>query len=185
MGWLFTKNATKKDIVNKLIEPTERQQETDWSNEKQQIIKLDNDISIKTIAHKLVGKILYQVVEITRYYHNDTKSTKFILISIIEKQRNYGYGYKSMSEASEPYYYDCPLKFLELAQTTNQQWRDKVIKKHNTPKTKIGDIITLTNTKIPFVKITSTKPLLGDYQGKIYRIPKKMISQSPAMATNP
>jgi len=52
--------------------------------------------------------------------------------------RNEGWGYKSMGEECGPYYYDCPLSFLDAASATENaianEWRLKV-RAHHARKT--------------------------------------------------
>lgn len=38
------------------------------------------------------------------------------------------WGYKPMGESAFPYFYDCPLKFLDMAPVANAEWREEVKK---------------------------------------------------------
>jgi len=51
-------------------------------------------------------------------------------------QRQDGYwGYKAMSESAGPFYYSCPLSFLDRAPEVNPEWRAKVRAFHATKAT--------------------------------------------------
>lgn len=39
-------------------------------------------------------------------------------------------GFKAMDESWHPYYYSCPLAFLDMAPIVNNQWRDNVKMNH-------------------------------------------------------
>ncbi|MFP9024350.1 hypothetical protein ACLI38_26285, partial [Pseudomonas aeruginosa] len=41
------------------------------------------------------------------------------------------WGYKTIPEKAGPFYYGCPLEFLDLAHDeTNQEWRDRLTQEH-------------------------------------------------------
>jgi carbonic anhydrase len=73
---------------------------------------------------------------------------------------------------------------LKEATVTCQEWRDEVVKFHESNRNlrkqvanlMIDDIIQLKNSRIKEVKIVSVKPLLGAYGGVVYKIPKNMIA---------
>lgn len=97
MGWMFT-SLSKESLVRDL---------------------LYDSPTCKTIAHRVVGNTLWSVAE---------KSTgeRFILCDLLEGSGQ-GWGYKSMDESVHPYYYDCPIDFLDMVpEVACQEWRDKV-----------------------------------------------------------
>lgn len=95
------------------------------------------------------------------------------------------YGYNCFSESSYPYYYTCPLKFLDKAVVLSPEWRTNVKAYHKTKierskalkGIKVGDTITLSNSTVKSVRILQLSPLLGfdEFSNRAYRIPKKMI----------
>ncbi len=88
------------------------------------------------------------------------------------------WGYKSISECMGPYYYTCPLSYLDAAPVDNQDWRDLVKTYHKRINTQysIGDrVMLLEGLTVPYLDITSSKPLQGKFNGKLYKVPKRLI----------
>jgi hypothetical protein len=48
-----------------------------------------------------------------------------IAVFLLEKARG-EWGYKDLSECEHPYYYGCPLRFLDAAPETCKEWRETV-----------------------------------------------------------
>ena len=75
------------------------------------------------ITHRVVGNHVWQLVL-------RPNGTKFITLDLIAKERNGGWGYKSLDEDWGPYFFDCPLPLLDKADppaTANAEaWRVKV-----------------------------------------------------------
>jgi len=120
MGWSFTHGASKQDIVADLTKT--------WESDT---------IRSETIAKSLNGNRLWFVVEHTSKV--DGTKSRFIALSLLACDRSYGYGSKDMSEDCGPCYYDCPLKFLDMAPPSDSQfaegWRDKVREHHASRRT--------------------------------------------------
>lgn len=124
MGWDFTYNTTKADLVAELTKSFEV---ANKSYVTLKSILTDGDFGDR--GH------LWAVVQAT------DKSTgtvdKFVMLYLIqvELDRNRKptiWGYKSMSESEGPHYYDCPLELLELAGPPDQmgyapKWRSEVL----------------------------------------------------------
>jgi hypothetical protein len=95
---------------------------------------------------------------------------------------DYGWGYKSMDESMGPAYYTCPLSYLDMVPMPDspyaREWREKVREYHakQRRKFKVGQVVKLVGSTIPQVTITSARPLEGRYNGRTYRIPRKMIA---------
>jgi len=157
MGWLFTNGATKSDIIKNLIKAEENDNRY-WN----------------TIAHCIRGDVLWAVVEIT--FKKEDRKDHFIACYLLMKSED-SWGYKDMCESMGPLRYSCPLKYLKMTPVTNQSWRDEVIAyhKHQSQKLEIGQKINLINACIPWVVITSKRPLQGAYAGTHYRIPRRML----------
>jgi hypothetical protein len=97
MGWDFTKGASKKDIVE----------------------GIKRSIGANLRASKLVGKEFWVVEE-------QAPGKLQIVLFLLEKDGGFGWGYKDMTEAMGPYYYGCPLEFLDMAPVANASWREKL-----------------------------------------------------------
>ncbi len=159
MGWLFKRGYDKALLIQHLIKPEENE-ETRW----------------ETLAHSVRGKVLWSVMEVT----NKQKQTSrcFIACHLLESHSDgAGWGYKDMDESMWPSYYSCPLKYLEMAPEISPGWRDEVRLYHyrRNRTLKVDQKISLVGASIPWVVITSQRPLQGVYEGIFYRIPRRMV----------
>ena len=162
MGWLFTQNATRNDVINNLIAAEENEHGI-W----------------KTLRHCTRGNVLWSIVEWTDNAKNVTR--KIIACHLLDKTvETYGnrkvtsWGYKSMDESVHPVYYSCPLRYLkEVPVVTCEEWRDQVRQYHRPYQ--LGDRLTLSGCKIPYLDVISVKPLRGQYQGTYYRVPRNLV----------
>lgn len=162
MGWWFTQNATKKNIIAKLIKDEENES-AKWT----------------TITHCVRGNILWIVREM--FYKKENKTERYIQCSILGAEKDYGWGSKDMEESMGPCYYSCPLKYLDLVPEPkseySKEWRDKV-RKHNNKlnfKLKIGMKVELQNCIIPYVEISNIKPLRGTFNYMVYKLSRRSI----------
>lgn len=113
MGWYFNNHKTsKKELISELIQSEE------WNS--------INEYSRRTIAHCLRGNVLWSVVEITQKHATNLYILCDVLVSKKHPDGGYTWGYKPMSEIEGPYYYTCPLKYLAMAPSVNEVWRNKV-----------------------------------------------------------
>jgi len=110
MGWLFM-NCTRADLIRKLTEASDTEQ-----------------ANLKTLAHTLRGNVLWSVVEIS-YKQEPNPPERFIRCDLLQR---YGerWGFKPMDESWHPYYYTCPLSYLDLAPEKSPEWREKVREYH-------------------------------------------------------
>ena len=87
----------------------------------------------EVIAHcfrgnPITGGVLYYVVE--RTDKTDGKKTRFIAVDLIRRRGRYEMAYKDMCESMHPFYYSCPLKYLDMVPVENEEWRTKVREYH-------------------------------------------------------
>ena len=159
MGWLFTQGASRADIIKERIAP--------WDNK---------DKHGETIAHAVRGNVLWTVNVVTDEV--TAKESCYIGCDLLQKYDG-DWGYKDMTESCHPYYYTCPLKFLDLAPVANQAWRDKVNEYHakRQRKVQVGHIYKLNNCKIPEITILTISPLRGEYKGMTYRVSKNYLGE--------
>jgi hypothetical protein len=161
MGWTSYPNYRKAEVINdiKTLYPADMQ----WS---------------------LAGNNLWGLFVIPNDTAKYKQGEKVILLYRLSSFGKNEYGYKELCESVHPYHYNCPLKFLKEAVVECQEWRDNVVKFHESNRNlrkqvanlMIDDIIQLKNSRIKEVKIVSVKPLLGAYGGVVYKIPKNMIA---------
>jgi hypothetical protein len=152
MGWLISYDLTKKEQIAELV--------AGWSNEKG---------GCRFLAHSVRGNTLYAVAQPFQRDTPERFEDRFILVCLLRKDRNMGWGYKDMAEESGPGPKDCPLKFLKMAPVACQEWRDGVLAHHenrrNRSKVKIdvGTVFTFA----PGYKAAGES--LNDSQGEIVR----------------
>ena len=116
MGWLFTRQ-TQSQLIATLIQP-----------------RSSNDASAEVLEHHLAADVLWSLVRLTpqkawRYQINPGESRVFIRCDLLQFSPE-GWGYKAMEESMEPYYYSCPLHYLDLAPEQSADWRAGVRQWH-------------------------------------------------------
>ena len=110
MGWYFS-NQSRSELIAELIAT----QETERA-------------SVKVIAHALRGNVLWSVTQVTAKaegVHRDLapgQSLCTIRCDLLERSGGQ-WGYKPLDESMHPYYYSCPLSYLDLAPEQSAEWR--------------------------------------------------------------
>lgn len=114
MGWYYPYHThTRKDLIAELIKG--------WDNEK---------TTARSISHCTRGNVLWIVWEIES---KPTKTTtRHILCMLMQKYNTWGY--KDMDESMHPYYYSCPLKYLDMVPVASEEWRAGVQHWHEKQK---------------------------------------------------
>ncbi|HBO0527163.1 TPA: hypothetical protein VDV63_005826 [Pseudomonas aeruginosa] len=124
MGWYFS-HQSRSDLIAELIAP----QETERA-------------SVKVIAHALLGNVLWSVVEVTAKTEGvhrglaPGQSLRTIRCDLLGRSGGQ-WGYKPLDESMHPYYYSCPLSYLDMAPEQSDDWRTGVRAYHalrRTPK---------------------------------------------------
>lgn len=129
MGWDYVRGKTRDWLVNDCIK------DSDWA------IDDHRRCTRKTLAYRLVfqrghcsgdpSHVLWSVKHdvVTNALGIVLEESKYILCTLIQKCQG-EWGQKDMTESCHPYWYDCPLEFLDLAPVACQQWRDIVQNQH-------------------------------------------------------
>ena len=134
MGWLFNPNITRKELIENRTE--------DWERTK------PDGLLIKTtcLAHCYRGGsfsgVLWAVWE--RSFTKDNVEVqsiqRWITCDLIRYLKDSGWGFKDMDESMLPYYYSCPLKYLNMVPIDqfggHQEWRNEVHSYHQRQKEK-------------------------------------------------
>lgn len=158
MGWTFTREARRADIIAERI--------ASWSNDTH---------AGQTIRHCLKGNVLWTVRAII------DKSThrieRYIGCDLLQREKGFGWGYKDMCESAHPYYYSCPLAYVEMVSVACEAWRERVRDYHARQKRRlrVGATYTLIGRTVPHVEIVRLRPLLGRYNGCTYRVSKSYV----------
>lgn len=112
MGWYFSRQ-TRDQLIRELTAPQESER-----------------IRSEVITHTLRGNVLWSVVRVTAkqagaFDLKEAESTTFIRCDLIEGSGG-EWGHKPLDESMHPYYYSCPLGYLEMAPVQSQAWREGV-----------------------------------------------------------
>jgi len=112
MGWTFS-NWTRDELIHARTR-SEESKAARW----------------ETIAHTLHGDVLWSVVRITARRPgvlglDSGQSTTLIACHLLQGSGS-NWGYKPMDESMHPYYYSCPLAYLEMAPMRSAEWREGV-----------------------------------------------------------
>lgn len=117
MGWLFS-HRSRSELIHYLVQPQDCQA-----------------AHVETLAYTLRGNVLWSVVKITAKEPNMLNLAggefhTYIGCTLLQCYRN-EWSYKSMDESVHPYYYSCPLSYLERAPTQSPEWRERVRAYHD------------------------------------------------------
>ena len=141
----------------------------------------DHDVTDTVIAHCVRGICLWKVHE----RNTGGKVRRYIGLDLIKNfGKDEGFGYKDMDESVQPYYYDCPLKYLDMVpEVSSQEWRDEVTKYHARRgiALKAGLIVGLKDCIIPAAQLTRPDQRRGWWQckardGREFRIKRGHLS---------
>jgi hypothetical protein len=134
MGWLFTFGSTRRGLIQERTENWER------TTEDGMVVKST------CLAHCFRGGcfsgLLWSVWErtFTRDGQPVQATERWIACDLLRYQRDYGWGYKDMDESMHPYYYSCPLSYLEMVPLDqfggNAEWREGVKAHHERRRAK-------------------------------------------------
>lgn len=160
MGWTFEHGASRADII-KRVTASEENEYGRWTS----------------LAYCTKGNVLWHVFEWHRKDRGETRNV--IGCTLLAPHKAVGWGYKSMDESAEPYYYSCPLAYLDMAPEASAEWRRLVRKWHvrMSRRVGIGDIWSLVGCKVRMVEITSVRPLRGrgKHDDVLYRLSRKYL----------
>jgi len=117
MGWYFAPTS-RSQLIAEIIASKE--------NER---------ASMKIIAHALRGHVLWSVAEVTAKAEGAYRglapgqSVRFIRCHLLKRSGG-EWGCKALDESMHPYYYTCPLSYLDMAPEQSPDWRAGVRAHH-------------------------------------------------------
>ena len=162
MGWYYTHGASRSDIITELTHE-----------------QVTEDRVFRTLRKCFRGNTMYTLHEGGK--PGETK--KWLGVYLLQRSSS-GWGYKPMSEDALPYYFDCPVSYLDEADpatTENaKEWRQTVrdsAAKRAAKKPKKGEIWSLVGCLIKQVKIINLRPLRGTANGTTYRIKRSLLGE--------
>lgn len=169
MGWLYTPGQTRSALIERLTRPQ------------------SNDIANNTtIAYCVRGNVLWSIRETTfhhgRHGYLPGFPIRYIGCDLMASHRGFGWGYKDLDERSHPFYYHCPLSYLDRVPETNPDWRAAVREWHArvNRELNIGEVWQLRpGFAISAVEIMSLRPLRarGLADGVRYRIKQRFLER--------
>lgn len=133
MGWLFTRGMTRREMIS--------ERAATWETTSGEML-----VKSTCLAHCYRGGafsgVLWSVWE--RTFTKDGQTVKpterWITCDLLRYQKDYGWGYKDMEESMHPYYYSCPLGYLEMVPIDqfggHAEWREGVRQYHIRQKEK-------------------------------------------------
>ena len=115
MGWLFRIGTTRKGLVEERTKGWERE-----------------GVKSTCVAHCYRGNACSGVLwTVWERIGPDREPERWIGCDLLQYRKNDGWGYKDMDESMGPYYYSCPLGYLDkVPVVTNPGWRDCVRQYH-------------------------------------------------------
>lgn len=141
----------------------------------------DGQATIIAEAAKNFGRHFWVVFETTK--------GKFISLFLIERQgfkNDSQWAYKHITESEGPFYYTCPIDFLDMAPETNAEWRGKVVAEHSKGKQtfKLNDVVEVFGEQYTIVG-TWKRSFIGiqHKSGKRFRLSPKQMTLVPGAAT--
>lgn len=134
MGWLFQPGSTRREFIK------ERTQ--GWQRASNQML-----VKSSCLAHCFRGGrfsgVLWSVWEQTLNGDGQEVEPKrrWIQCDLLQYSKsNEGWGYKDMEESMHPYFYSCPLGYLNMVPVEqfggSEEWRDGVRSYHQRAKEK-------------------------------------------------
>lgn len=163
MGWLFTQGQTRRQLIDHLTR-TEENEHTKWV----------------TLRRYCSGNTLYAVQE--RTVKATGEVTRFIGVYLMQREQNYGWGYKDMDESCGPCEITCPLGFFDAVPDPGgyaTAWRQRCREAHarKFQKLAVGQTVRLTNGEdYKITKFVRRKVYGIDKNGCEWRIPRKMLT---------
>ena len=164
MGWTFTPGSTRKDIINDCIRGWDLHAGPSAGSED----NLDAYVIVgrnETLKWCTVGNVLWSVCE-QRFTAGPKagKVDRWIRCDLLQNggERD-GWGVKSMEESCGPYYYSCPLSYLDMVPCPDnesaREWREEVRKVAGVKKSranlaatlKDGDTVFILGHEDPFI----------------------------------
>ena len=133
MGWLFRQDITRKELI---AERTES-----WERKSEETI-VHSECLAKCFRGGGFSGVLWAVWE--RRFIKDGEDIepqqRWITCDLIQYRRDSGWGFKDLDESMGPYFWSCPIKYLNMVPIEefggNAEWRKEVIEHHQRQREK-------------------------------------------------
>lgn len=142
---------------------------------------------VTLLAKYFSGNHLWCVFEVEskpQFPGSPVEKQRWIELFLISRWGEGNWVYKPMEECTGPYYYSCPLSFLEMVPAPpippgwDGSWRAKVREFHarKNQKLEVGQVVRLTNGKDYKIIEVGRRIRAIDMNGYTYRIPRSMLT---------
>jgi hypothetical protein len=160
MGWLFTYDQTRRQLIDHLTR--------EWETP---------DRKGTTLKRYCSGNTLFTVAEVANKHTGEIM--RYIGVYLMQNGGPDGWGYKDMDESCGPYQYGCPLSFFDLVPDPGgyaTAWRQRCKDDHarRFQKLKVGQRVRLSNGKD--YRILQLKPLRCCDSTGHYKLPRRMLT---------
>lgn len=124
MGWLFTCGSTRRNQID--------ERTRSWEHTTADGVLVKSTCLAHCYRGGAFSGVVWTVWErtFTKDGQDTEPSQRWIGCDLLRHQRDYGWGYKDMEESMHPYFYSCPLKYLNLVPVErfggHAEWRDGV-----------------------------------------------------------
>jgi hypothetical protein len=141
--------------------------------------------------HCIRGNCLWKIAVVEDLVGGEwIEKIRLIALDLLAKgsRPDEGWGYKDMDETMGPYYYSCPISYLDMVPCPDSEnarkWRAEVRAKNQGKadttavlrRMKVGDRLYLKKGCQPeSVILTSKRPLQGTVGHMTYKIPRKLV----------
>ncbi|WP_395065453.1 hypothetical protein [Paraburkholderia silvatlantica] len=158
MGWLFGHGQTRSQLIERLTRYEEH-----------------GGTTHRCLRHCTSGNVLWTVWEIMR---PDAASSRYIGCDLLAYDKNCaGWGYKDMCEKMQPFYYSCPLAYLDMVPPASPEWREHVYAWHSARSRTLtpGDILILSGLSISEAVVVSRRhrSWIVESGGRLFRFPPR------------
>ena len=121
MGWLFTNGSTRSGLISERTKG--------WQHAAGDGTEVKSACLANCYRGGVFSGVLWTVWErtFTKGGHEVKPTERWIGCDLLRYQSSYGWGYKDMEESMGPYFYSCPLKYLDIVPVVaNESWREQV-----------------------------------------------------------
>jgi len=128
MAWLFRHGSTRRGLI--------AERAKNWETTGAEGIVVASNCLAHCYRGGAFSGVLWAVWE--RTFAKDGEQVKpverWITCDLLRYRKDCGWGYKDMEESMHPYYYSCPLKYLDMVPIDqyggNAEWREGVRANH-------------------------------------------------------
>lgn len=160
MGWLFGHEQSRSQLIGRLTRDEEH-----------------DGVIRRCLRHCTSGNVLWSVWEIQR---PGDAPFRYIGCDLMAYDRNCrGWGYKDLCESMEPFYYSCPLAYLDMVPPAAPAWREQVRAYHaaRSRSVTLGDTLTFKGLSITEAVVVGRRrrTWIIECNGMHYALPPRLL----------